>query len=488
MTAQQTTYGSVLFTAGGKALYMLTYDTVGTAGSPAKSSCTGRCPGAWPPLLAPGPYDVVAQGGVRQSGLGTFLRPDGTYQVTYFGWPLYMFVNDKSAGQTTGENVGAFNGLWHLMSISGQPAPGVATVMTESSPEGTVLAAPTAFSTYRSLYNLTTDPPNMTTCTGGCARFWPPLLTTGKPVAGAGADPNGLGTIQRPDGTTQATYFGWPVYMYAFDLGPGAKSGLTNGEDSIDPFNQGIWYLLTPAGKTAPAPATVDTVSTSLGTVLSWDKSPLYMFSADTPAASACTGVCARAWTPLLTNTPPTAAAGSGVNGAGLGTIQRPDGTLQVTYNGHPLYTFAWDYAGTSGQGLKAFGGTFSLMQASGTTLQTVPTTRSVVAIPGLTTSASGMSGFFIVAFTSKNPGQGMVLFGPGPGCTGLVETGTQDQGAGTTNHELVVTGNDLPGSTGDVGVQPGQTYSFEVVTASSSGQETDNNSGACYTVTIPSG
>jgi hypothetical protein len=174
------------------------------------------------------------------------------------------------------------------------------------------------------------------------------------------------------------------------------------------------------------------------------------------------------------------------VNQAALGTIQRSDGTLQVTYNGHPLYLFALDFMGISGQGIAAYGGTFNLLQASGALSQAMPSPRPVVAVPQLTASASGMSASFTVAFTSKSPGQSMVLFGSGPGCTGLVEVATRDMGTGTTNHNVIVTGNDLPGTVGNNGIQPGATYYFEVVTVSTSRQETDNNSGKCYSVTIP--
>ncbi|HEX8919543.1 MAG TPA: alkaline phosphatase family protein [Chloroflexota bacterium] len=92
----------------------------------------------------------------------------------------------------------------------------------------------------------------------------------------------------------------------------------------------------------------------------------------------------------------------------------------------------------------------------------------------------------FEVNFTSVTPGQGMVYFGSGPACTGLVEVATRDAGSGTTNHTVLVTGNDLPGTVGDNGIVPGTTYWFEAVTASSSGQEVDNNNGKCYSVTVP--
>jgi hypothetical protein len=98
----------------------------------------------------------------------------------------------------------------------------------------------------------------------------------------------------------------------------------------------------------------------------------------------------------------------------------------------------------------------------------------------------SGMSGWFTVSFTSSSAGNGMVFFGSGPGCTGLVEVATGDQHLGTTSHTVTVTGNDLPGSVGDVGVQPGVTYWYELVTGTSSGMQIDNNGGKCYSVTIP--
>jgi predicted lipoprotein with Yx(FWY)xxD motif len=68
----------------------------------------------------------------------------------------------------------------------------------------------------------------------------------------------------------------------------------------------------------------------------------LYWFAPDTPAASKCTGSCAAYWPPV-TGSPK---AGPGVTGT-LGTIKRPGGSLQATYDGHPLYT----YVGDSGPG-----------------------------------------------------------------------------------------------------------------------------------------
>jgi predicted lipoprotein with Yx(FWY)xxD motif len=70
----------------------------------------------------------------------------------------------------------------------------------------------------------------------------------------------------------------------------------------------------------------------------------VYVFGADRGSTSRCYGVCAAAWPPLLTSAAPL--AGSGVEAKLLGTTKRKNGTLQVTYNGHPLYYYSADKIG----------------------------------------------------------------------------------------------------------------------------------------------
>ena len=103
------------------------------------------------------------------------------------------------------------------------------------------------------------------------------------------------------------------------------------------------------------------------------------------------------------------------------------------------------------------------------------------------TSSGPGVSASFAVAFTSSAPGQGYVYFGSGPGCSGLVEVATQDLHPGTTQRSVLVSGNDLAGTVGDNGVQPGATYWFEAVTVTRNGTEIDDNGGKCYSVAVPS-
>jgi predicted lipoprotein with Yx(FWY)xxD motif len=88
----------------------------------------------------------------------------------------------------------------------------------------------------------------------------------------------------------------------------------------------------------------------------------LYSFAKDTAGASACTtSPCSDYWPPLTTSASP--AADPGVKGA-LGTIARPDGSQQVTFNGMPLYTFVLDKApgDANGDGLNDFGGVWHIV------------------------------------------------------------------------------------------------------------------------------
>jgi predicted lipoprotein with Yx(FWY)xxD motif len=90
--------------------------------------------------------------------------------------------------------------------------------------------------------------------------------------------------------------------------------------------------------------ATVQVAETDLGELLvNEDGMTLYLFTQDPDGASACNDGCATTWPPLVADGDPT--AGNGADESLLGTIARDDGTTQVTYNGHPLYTYANDAA-----------------------------------------------------------------------------------------------------------------------------------------------
>jgi predicted lipoprotein with Yx(FWY)xxD motif len=88
----------------------------------------------------------------------------------------------------------------------------------------------------------------------------------------------------------------------------------------------------------------------------------LYSFAPDTPTTSQCNGTCAQNWPPVQGS-----ATAAGVTGT-FGTITRSDGSVQATFDGHPLYTFAGDTAPgqNKGNGPNAAGGLWREVTASG--------------------------------------------------------------------------------------------------------------------------
>ena len=95
----------------------------------------------------------------------------------------------------------------------------------------------------RTLYLFEKDKQGRSACYGSCAKFWPPLLTRGKPAAGRGAKASLLGKTRRSDGSEQVTYAGHPLYRFLEDT----KPGQTKGEGS-QAFGAG-WDALSPRGK-----------------------------------------------------------------------------------------------------------------------------------------------------------------------------------------------------------------------------------------------
>lgn len=94
----------------------------------------------------------------------------------------------------------------------------------------------------RSLYLFDRDSRGKSSCYGGCAGEWPPLITSGKTHARSGVKAALLGRTKRRDGRWQVTYKGHPLYTFSGD----AARGQANGE-GLDDFG-GWWYLVSPAG------------------------------------------------------------------------------------------------------------------------------------------------------------------------------------------------------------------------------------------------
>jgi predicted lipoprotein with Yx(FWY)xxD motif len=206
----------------------------------------------WPALLTKGA--PIAGPGVNPRLLGTVTRPDLDFltggssvkQVTYNGYPLYRFFLDKAPGDTQGANlddpVTSPPGVWYLLDPRrGTPATGRAHLQLETAPvNGTgpdqaVLAATmnNDFSAFPDasfpVYTRSRDSRDErgdvephgwvheSTCQGLCAIYWPPLLTSDRPIAGPGVDQHALGFIVTPDGSHQVTYHGRPLYLFYKD-------------------------------------------------------------------------------------------------------------------------------------------------------------------------------------------------------------------------------------------------------------------------------
>jgi predicted lipoprotein with Yx(FWY)xxD motif len=132
-------------------------------------------------------------------------------------------------------------------------------------------------------------------------------------------------------------------------------------------------------GETTSKPASSTSSGSSSGAVVSVSRAPklgriivdsegltLYDFHKDKGTTSACYGGCAQVWPPLTTEGKPQ--AGEGAMASKLGTTKRSDGTIQVTYAGHPLYTYTADTkpGDVKGNDFSSFGAQWYALLPSG--------------------------------------------------------------------------------------------------------------------------
>ncbi|MFD7987537.1 hypothetical protein ACFRKE_37360 [Kitasatospora indigofera] len=125
------------------------------------------------------------------------------------------------------------------------PAQGGATALQAGTDAklGAIVTDGAGFTLYR--FDKDTAQPSASNCNGSCATTWPPVAA-GADVSVKGIDSKLVGTVTRADGSKQLTLAGWPVYRYAPDTKPGDTKGQGVG---------GTWFVITPDGKKAGAPA-----------------------------------------------------------------------------------------------------------------------------------------------------------------------------------------------------------------------------------------
>jgi predicted lipoprotein with Yx(FWY)xxD motif len=154
-------------------------------------------------------------------------------------------------------------------------------------------------------------------------------------------------------------------------LGIGGLAGCGGGSSSSSTTATEAAKTTSALPKPKPPPPNAEegTVFVSLGSatglgeiLVDSEGHTLYAFSGES-----CEAACAKAWPPLLDETGEPQPS-NGTAAARLGTVQRPDGTTQVTYAGHPLYTFGGDKTPgeASGDRQSAFGGTWTALKGSG--------------------------------------------------------------------------------------------------------------------------
>jgi len=110
MTAD-TSLGTIVVDGSGMTVYMYDSDTQGSG----TSTCSGACLSAWPAV--PGGDAAPTLTGVTGE-VTTITGTDGKPQLALNGWPLYYYVSDSAAGDTTGQGVG---GVWWVLNAAGEP-------------------------------------------------------------------------------------------------------------------------------------------------------------------------------------------------------------------------------------------------------------------------------------------------------------------------------------------------------------------------------
>jgi predicted lipoprotein with Yx(FWY)xxD motif len=279
-------YGSVLEVGGsgplaGAPLYLISSDADGTFGCTTTLestfqgpiTCTGPESDAlnqvqsdeWPAFTTAGA--AIAGPGVDRHLLGSVHRPGIGRQVTYAGHPLYLFDPPSTPFVPFGEGflesvqpLPPWHGLWDLVNADeGQPAPGVATIETETLPNGrTAVAAETYPNAVpggaaATAYSFSRDHEGDSDCVGSCAVRWIPVLTMGKPHFAGGVDADDLGTIRRSDGTEQVTYHGAPLYLYSSEqfifpspAGPPQTTGTAGNGNGLSGPDGGRFSTILP--------------------------------------------------------------------------------------------------------------------------------------------------------------------------------------------------------------------------------------------------
>ncbi|MFF1415094.1 SCO0930 family lipoprotein [Streptomyces sp. NPDC058289] len=260
---------------------------------------------------------------------------------------------DYADGYGAGSEAGADADVDADVDAEEDPTPAGTLSVREIPKVGSVVTDAAGTTLYR--FDKDTAQPPRSNCEDACATLWPAVPADGA-QAPAGVDAGLLGSVDRPDGTRQLTLAGWPVYRYAKDTRPGETKGEGVG---------GTWHALAADGgkavdggkaaeggeaaddgkadtgkESAPLSAVDDA---KLGKLLvDAQGRTLYRFGKDSawPMKFGCLDDCLNTWKPA-----PSVEAGKavGIPAELVGSVERPDGTRQLTIDCWPVYLFTGD-------------------------------------------------------------------------------------------------------------------------------------------------
>ncbi len=208
--------GLYLVDSRGMTLYFFAKDYDG------KSHCYGECAAKWPPFYV---ENLKVGPGLNPSDFGVITRDDGSKQITYKGWPLYYFFQDKKPGDINGEGK---KGVWFVAK------PDYTVMVAVKEGLGMYLVTPDGMT----LYFFKNDTPGNSTCYGMCAENWPPYAPSSLVIPST-LNLTDFQFIQRNDGTIQLVYKGHPLYLWIHD----EKRGDTTGQGV-----HGVWYVASVSG------------------------------------------------------------------------------------------------------------------------------------------------------------------------------------------------------------------------------------------------
>ena len=221
-------------------------------------------------------------------------------------------------------------------------APPVANLVLDADPAKDTLLATLENGDVRALYFYGNDAPAsseraaISACTGACLDVWP-VFHESSIVTGDGLSPADFGEVARPDGLTQSTFKGWPLYRYTPDSAATDRTG--DGVDSLWHAVEQPFYAFTLRQSTVGNVAVLHLATAQGHTIYNFNDDLPGTETMD-PVSGCVSNGCRRAW-PVVA--PPLTKAVSSVTGV-FDPFVRPDTkAIQFAYEDLPVYTFFED-------------------------------------------------------------------------------------------------------------------------------------------------